>query len=65
MKKVMMKKSMTNTGKEIPGMFEMAAGGSTREVTPQFDSDPNLIGNQKSSLPDFLQKKIIKSKSKT
>ncbi len=61
MKKVMMKKSMTNTGKEIPGMFEMAAGGSTREVTPQFDSDPNLKGNQ-SSLPDFLQEKIIKAK---
>lgn len=62
MKKVMMKKSMTNTGKQIPGMFEMAAGGSTREVTPQFDNDPNLKGDQ-SSLPDFLQKKIIKSKT--
>jgi hypothetical protein len=55
------RKSMTNTGKEIPGMFEMEKGGSTRGITPKFDSNPNLVKNQ-SNLPDFLQEKIIKAK---
>lgn len=55
---------MTNTGKEIPGMFEMSAGGSTRGITAKFDNHPDLKGGQKSNFPDFLQQKIIQNAKK-
>jgi len=58
------RKSMTNTGKEIPGMFEMSAGGSTRGITAKFDNHPDLKGGQKSNFPDFLQQKIIQNAKK-
>jgi len=51
--------------KEYPGGgsvmkgFMYQAGGST----PKFDNNPKLIGKQ-SNLPDSIQSKIIKAKSK-